>query len=108
MDIVDFETLFKRAKREVSLEIMVMGLVRKMNLYYDPSIRSYRVAAIEYKRLGNKKAHKMFQAAYERELEILGKPIPSKSIKSDAGRPSANLSDNEITSWFKEQMQMRA
>lgn len=62
----EYRILFSRASKEETLLVMVKAQVRKMNLMYDETLYSYRVAAENYRRFKRAKAVALFTAAHER------------------------------------------
>lgn len=68
----DFKSLFGRAKKASTLEIMVMAQAKKMCHPFNPAINSYSRAA---KMCGSasRTAKAMFEAAAQREKELESK-----------------------------------
>lgn len=63
----DYDRIFARARSAVTLEHMVRRRADELGVYYDLSLRSYKVYAKEH---SNARARQLFAAAAEREQAL--------------------------------------
>lgn len=71
----EYRVLFSRANKEETLLVMVKAQVRKLNLMYDETLYSYRIAAESYRKFNRTRAVALFMAAHERLNRLKEKGI---------------------------------
>ena len=76
-DFDSYLQLFRKAKKETTLAVMVESQADKLRVTFNPSIRSYNRASQDFRELDNTQAADMFKAAHEREQEIQRSQVPS-------------------------------
>jgi hypothetical protein len=68
--MIDFTTLFEKAKSIETLDLMVKRQVRLLRLHFNPEVETYKLVADSYRKRGNGEAASMFRAAHYRLQEI--------------------------------------